>query len=76
MSKVSRSRWPDCSATQIAPVTPPAGPDSSMVTGAPIAASATARPPSLRRMDSGARTPSAASWSLRLATYLATCGCT
>ena len=39
MSKVISSVCPDCSATQTAPATPPAGPESSMVTGAEMAAS-------------------------------------
>ena len=54
MSKVNRSRLPVCPAIQTAPVTPPAGPDISIVTGESAATSAAASPPSLRRIDSSA----------------------
>jgi hypothetical protein len=76
MSKVIRSRWPHCSATHTAPVTPPAGPDISMVTGASVAPVADCRPPSLRRIASSPRTPPPASSSESVCTYLFTCGWT
>ncbi len=50
MSKVRKSVNPACPATQAAPVTPPAGPLSSMLTGLDADADADDRPPSLRRM--------------------------
>ncbi len=76
MSKVIRSWYPHCSAVQTAPVTPPAGPDSSMVTGAAIAASADCRPPSLRRMDSSPPTPLSPSCAASESTYRLTWGWT
>ena len=51
-STVSRFGNPACSATQSAPVTPPAGPDISRFTGYSSAEAADARPPSERRMCS------------------------
>jgi hypothetical protein len=68
MSKVRKSRKPACSAAHAAPVTPPAGPDSSRVTGLAAATDAEARPPSLRRMYSGPSTPPSASCFARLST--------
>ncbi len=78
MSKVSRSWWPDCSATQTAPVTPPAGPDSSIVTGAPMAAVGRGQAAVAAQDGQSPRGPRPrASWSLRLAEVaLATCGWT
>ena len=52
MSKVSRFGKPACTATQSAPVTPPAGPVISRLTGKSSADFADARPPSERRMCS------------------------
>ncbi len=76
MSKVMRSENPHCSAIHTAPVTPPAGPDSSIVTGASTAARAPDRPPSLRRMASSAPIPPSRRRPDRVSTYRLTCGCT
>ena len=76
MSNVIRSRYPHCSATQTAPVTPPAGPESSIVTGESIAFSAADSPPSLRRIANSPGTPAFDSSPARLVTYRFTCGWT
>ena len=51
-SKVSTLLKPPREQNQIAPATPPAGPDSSRLTGVLAADWLVARPPSERRMDS------------------------
>ena len=45
MSKVTRSSWPMSPAMASAPTTPPAGPDSTMLTGRRAASSAEVSPP-------------------------------
>ena len=73
-STVSRFGNPACTATHSAPVTPPAGPDISRLTGKSSAERAEASPPSERRMCSF--TPCARDSSLvfRLCTYFCTRG--
>src|SRR6266545_7687692 len=45
MSKVSRSWWPERRATQAAPTTPPAGPDSTQLAACRAARSISITPP-------------------------------
>ena len=68
MSKVRKLRCPVWAATHAAPVTPPAGPDSSRLTGLSAATPAETSPPSLRRIESEPLTPESRSWPSRLAT--------
>src|SRR5207342_3560573 len=68
MSKVSRSASPDRPATQAAPTTPPAGPDSRQPAACEAANPISATPPE-DCMTTGAGSPCPATWVLRLCRY-------
>ena len=76
MSNVRMRSKPACDATNDAPLTPPAGPDSTVCTGLLHADSRLIRPPSDRTTWIGARTCAAASPSRTFVRYRSSVGAT
>ena len=74
MSKVRRLSKPACRAIQSAPVTPPAGPLISRLTGTVSAPAGEVRPPSERKMCRLTSPDIVPSSRLRLRTYRETIG--
>ena len=74
MSKLTTSLCPVSLATEYAPTTPPAGPDSTMLTGFRAASAAGVRPPLDCISSTGASIPIASKFSSRLARYRDTIG--